>query len=264
MRIGLQFPNDALGTSAVAVIGTWDPIVPAHKELFRDLARRGRHEALTPVVIIIYPSPARLLNPDLGACPDYADIASRVALIRECAPVQVLVVRFHKKDLDASCRSFFDLVGACICLRELWLGANQSLGRGRQGSNAEVTALTRRRNIRLFRLSVCSRSDIGGRAIRFLQQGKLRRAVALAGHPPIWRRPQSGLLRVDWPPGRYLALPLSVPSFTARSFAGVITMRLSLVTGRLRGFVWPRKEVEWLAFLAGPADKPLRRLGTKS
>lgn len=242
------------------MVGTWDPVVDAHRELFQRLGRRGKRAKLLPLVIIIHPSPARLVNPDPSICLEYSDIKSRIALIQECARVNVLVVHFKKRDLDASFSAFLHLVGSHSHLRELWLGASQSLGRGQQGSDVAIRDYTRKHNILLKRLPYVQRSRVGGEALRLIGEGKVRDATKSAGHAPIWARPRSGVLHVSWPPGEYLVIPVVKPSFTAGPATGVIPLRLSTtITGRRQRLDWPRRDVEWLAFLAGPADKKARR-----
>ena len=253
MRIQLTTSDPAVPGPAVAVIGTWDPLLRAHRELFRELARTGARAGLTPLVIVLFPSPRRLMNPDPAIYLEYTDLRARVALIRECAAVKVLTVRMTARDLDASSRSFFDLINSHIRLRELWLGASQSLGRCKQGSAAAIATLARRRKISLRRLDACKESRVGGMALRFLGEGKLRDAIKCVGHAPIWGRPRSGVLKLNWPPGKYLAIPTIRPSLAPVSAPGPISVKISsaMKGGTLE---WPAREVGWLSFLAGPAD----------
>lgn len=254
MRIQLSVSDSPVCGPALAVIGTWDPLLDAHKELFRALVRRGGKAGLTPVVIILFPSPARLLNPDPDICLEYTDLRARVALIRECAAVQVVTVRMTTRDLDASTRSFFDLISSQIRLRELWLGANQSLGRCKQGSAAAISALARKRKILLRRLEVSKASKLGGMALRCLEEGRLREAIKCSGSPAIWRRPRSGVLRLNWPPGNYIAIPMIRPSLPPVS--GLTPILVKIVPAMKGGMLeWPARDVEWLSFLAGPADR---------
>jgi hypothetical protein len=260
MKIKHGLSDAPLPIPAIGVIGTWDPVVGANQELFQRLVHQAEQARLLPLVIILDPSPARLLNPDDSICLEYSDIKARIALIRDCAPVNILVVKFKKRDLDASVSSFFHLVDCHSHLRELWLGARQSLGRGQQGSDAAIRRYMRRHHIVLRRLPDVQRSRVRGGALRLLGEGRVRDAIKSAGHSPIWERPRSGVLYLNWPPGEYLALPMSKPSFATGSAAGVISLRLTpTLTGGPRRLDWPGRDVEWLAFLAGPSDKKSRR-----
>ena len=263
MRIQLTASDPAVSGPALAVIGTWDPLLHAHRKLFQELARRGARAGLTPLVIILFPSPVRLLNPDPALCLEYTDLRARIALIRECAAVKVLTVRMTARDLDASSRSFIDLIRSHICLRELWLGANQSLGRCRQGSSAAIATLARRRKISLRRLDVCKGSRLGGIALRFLGEGKLRDAIRCVGHAPTWRRPRSGVLKLNWPSGEYLAIPTVRPSLAPVSPLDPISVKISS-TMKGGSLEWPAQNIEWLSFLAGPADLPRSRTNSRT
>jgi FAD synthase len=253
MRIQLSASDQWVSGPALAVIGTWDPLLTAHKQLFEKLVRRGTNTGLVPVVIILFPSPARLLNPDPDICLEYTDLSARVALIRKCAEVKVVTVRMSTQDLNASTLSFFDLLESHIHLSELWLGANQSLGRCKQGSAAAIAALTRKRKILLRRLEVSKASKAGASALRSLGEGKIREAIQYVGSAPTWHRPRSGVLKLRWPIGNYSAVPVLQPSLTP--VFGPDPISVEIVRASRGGILkWPAREVEWLSFSAGPAD----------
>jgi FAD synthase len=253
MRIQLSTSDSFAREPALTVIGTWDPLLKAQRELFQKLARRGSVAGLTPVVIILFPSPAKLVNPGSAACLEYSDLRARVALIRECAAVKVLTVRMTARDLDASSRSFFDLISSCIRLRELWMGANQSLGRCRQGSIGAIADFARKRRISLRRLEVCKECNAGG-VLRLLGEGKLRSAIKRVGLAPMWQRPRSGVLKLNWPPGGYLVVPTSRPSLAPVQAADPVAVKIA--SGEKGGTMkWPARDIEWISFVAGPADR---------
>ncbi len=253
VRVQISGSDSFCREPALAVIGTWDPMLDPHRELFRRLAVKGAAARLTPVVIVLHPSPVRFLNPGDGVCCEYSDLHARIALIRECAPVKVLTVRMTRRDLDASVQSLLGLLKPYIRLKELWLGAHQSLGRCKQGSAAAIASLARRRNITLRRLPPCDACRLGSATLQLIGKGKLRSAARRASGPPIWRRPQSGVLRLDWPEGAYLATPMSEPRCGNAKTPEPISVRL--VRGKTsRTLIWPSKDIKWLSFLAGPAD----------
>jgi FAD synthase len=238
---------------ALAMIGTWDPMITAHTEIFQKLVERGKEVDLTPVLIMIHPSPAQLVNLEYKRL-EYSDIGSRVIMASEAAPVKILVIRFLTRDLDVTFRDFLDLIGSQIDLRELWLGDGQSLGRGPQGSDAGIMKLAEERQVQIRRLQSFSRINEGSAARTLLNRGNLRDAVKLVGHPPTWKKPHRDMLRLHWPPGAYTAMGILRPSLTpeeTRSF------RIELVlnkNGPQCQFRWPDGGERWLAFVSGPAD----------
>lgn len=255
MNIQPRLSDPAVRGPAVAIIGTWDPLLHVHRELFQRLATRGCEAELIPVVIVLYPSPVRLLNPDPSICLEYTDIRARLALIRECAAVRVLTVNMTVRDLDATVQGFFDVVCSHIELRELWLGADQTLGRCDQSSDEALAAVMRRRNILLRRLSVSPDARAGGTALRLLGEGRLKDAVECVGHAPIWGRVRSGSLKLHWPPGKYVAVPLLKPSFDLPATTARVSVDV-VWTSRGGTLEWPTPTAQWLSFLVGPTDCP--------
>lgn len=241
----------------VAVIGTWDPLTPAHRSLFLRLCRQAHRKTSSSLAILLHPSPARFLQPQAAIWPEYGCLEARIDRLHECGLDAVLVVRFSRHDLEASSASFFDLVGGYTTLTELWLGASQSLGRCEQGSPKAIAALAHRRQIVLQFLPVSRKALAGGRMRQLLGAGRVREVVAEVGFPPVWRRPPSGVIRLSWPPGRYLAVPLTNPRACAMPNDETLEVELTPGKSLPSRLEWPRHNPSWLAIVAGPADAPI-------
>ncbi len=254
MRISERHSNVPVGSSVIAVVGAFDPLSDAHFDLFRQMSRAGTDAALTALVIILFPAPATFVNPHYDGCLAYSALEARLALIRQFGNIHALVVRMTKSDIDASCEDFVDLLNTRVNLRELWLGPNQSLGRGRQGSYDAIAALAKSRNVSLRRLGGQSGLLAGRGALNLASKGKLRDAMRATGHPPIWGRPRAGRLQLHWPPGRYLALPIAEPSFSLRVTREPVPIEVHRISSLRRYFEWPSRDIRWLLFARGPAD----------
>ncbi len=218
------------------------------------MSRAGTDAGLTALAIVLSPAPASFVNPHYDGCLAYSSLEARLALIRQFENVHALVVRMTKADIDASCEDFVDLLNTRVDLRELWLGPNQSLGRGRQGSYDAIAALAKSRSIALRRLGGQPGLLAGRGAMNLASQGRLRDAMRAAGHPPIWGRPRAGRLQLPWPPGRYLALPIAEPSFSLRVTREPVPIEVHRISRLRRYFEWPSREIRWLLFARGPAD----------
>jgi FAD synthase len=77
------YVHGSIDKPAVAVIGVWDPLLPAHKRLFEDIRARARAQSLTALVIAIDPDPVRFLW-GASSRPVYNDVHTRIGQIIHC------------------------------------------------------------------------------------------------------------------------------------------------------------------------------------
>ena len=241
--------------AAAAVVGGWDPIVPAHRHLFAKLSRHGRRSKLTSLAIALEPNPGRLVHgPDQW--PVYSDLETRISEIRACGIDAVLVIRFARSDLDLGAREFLSTVRAQIRVRELWLGANQSLGFGPGGSGARINRLCGRLGIVVRRLSDSDAGKQTRLARRALWDGRVAGAARFTNRPPVWGRPRSRRLFLAWRTGTYWAVPLDNP--LAQIESAPCPIHLFAAARSLSRLDWPDSSIRYLAFVRGPGDSPRR------
>ena len=87
-----------------------------------------------------------------------------------------------------------------------------------------------------------------------LQGGQLIAAFDIARVPPIRARPHTGKLNLPWATGTYAAIPLNdLPRKLILKPHNWIPVELE-VGKKGAELVWPDPEIEFLAFIAGPAD----------
>jgi hypothetical protein len=250
--------HGAVERPAVAVVGVWDPMVAAHRDLFGRLVEHARSHDLAALAIVLDPSPPAMLN-GLDRFPTYDDVPSRIRTIRGCGVEGVLVVRFARRDLDGGAAELLDAVGRHARLRELWLGANQSLGRREAGSATTIERLGAERGFDVtrlppVRLRTAPINDL-------LAAGKLAEARCAVGRPPVRSRPRSGSMRVPWPPGRYEVVPVGHPD--GPPLAAPFAVHLEPAAGAFPALTWPDRRIGCLAFLRGPGDEPTRLLAQR-
>jgi FAD synthase len=229
---------------AVAVVGSWDPLLPGHVSLFRRLRRYARHHSLASVVIHLEPSPARHLNGALE-WPTYDDVRARLAMVAASGISASLLVRFRKQDLTAGAKEFIEAVTQHVKIDELWLGAQQSLGSCEGGSDEAIQQVAKKHRITIARLPYSSLDGAGRKVREFLILGQLEQAVRIVGRSPVWSRPRSGFLRLPWRPGNYVAAPLSGPGGkSGKCFHLQLTGSGHIVPK----CVWPDPAMSWLTF----------------
>lgn len=238
--------------SAIATVGVWDPLLPAHRQLFKRLAKSSYRNNMYSLVVVIDPDPGALIW-GRSARPFYDDLNVRLQIIKSCGVDAVLVLHFTKRDLAASAWDFFEIVSSQVSLGELWLGADQSLGNGPEGSLETIQLIARQKNIRLRILPELGVKAIGYQVRWFLRTGELRQATNLVGHPPLRSRPRSNRLTFAWGPGPHRALLLNDPI----KLESQVSTELELVKGRggLYYAVWPDRAYEYLSFIEGPGDQ---------
>jgi hypothetical protein len=247
--------HGAVTRPTVAVVGVWDPMVAAHRDLFGRLAAHAQLHRIASLAIVLDPSPPAMLN-GLDRFPTYDDVPSRIRAIRGCGVDGVLVVRFARRDLDGGAAELLDAVGRHVRLRELWLGANQSLGRREAGSASTIERLGAERGFDVSRLEPVRLRTAPINDL--LAAGRLAEAGCAVGRPPVRSRPRSGSVRLPWPPGRYQVVPVDHPD--GPPVAAPFTVRLEPVGGAFPALAWPDRRIGSLAFLRGPGDDQPRLL----
>jgi FAD synthetase len=244
--------SKSIDRPVVAVVGAWDPLISEHEHLFRQLSTYARQISLASVVIMLHPPPPSFIPDDPMEWPIYDDPEARIARIETCGIDTTLMISFVEQDLDATAEEFFRTINAYVKLNELFLGDKQSLGRCREASNEVVAQVAKRRGTHLERLPPFSQHRMIWKARDLLRQGLLAESIRIVGRAPVWHRPANKTLRLAWPPGRYLGLPIESP--TALPQGKPILMQLVLETDGFSVTAWPDDQVEWLAFTAGPSD----------
>ena len=234
---------------AVAVVGVWDPVVIGHRELFGRLVAHARTHDLASLVIVLDPSPPAMLH-GLDRFPTYDDVASRIRSIRGHGLDGVLLVRFARRDLDGGAADLLDVVQPHARLRELWLGANQSLGRREAGSGTTIERLGAERGFRLTRLPPARLRTASINEL--LANGRVAEAGRAVGRPPVRSRPRTDRLRLPWRPGRYEVAPLGHPD--GPLLGAPFAVSLEPAAGAMPVLEWPDRRIGCLAFVQGPGD----------
>lgn len=235
----------------VTIIGVWEPFLAEHERLLKQMADYARMSGLASLAVTLDPAPSSLV---FGPTPwpECNDTQTRLRLLERCGLDGILLVHFTETDLACEAADLFRLLFALTQVSELWLGLGQSFGRGPTGSPEAIAQLAAHYHIRLKELPFTDTALHGRKIRRHLAAGRLIEVSQIVGRPPIRSRPTSGSMRVAWLPGRYQAIALADSS---GPISGPL-LDLELVDEG-DGYVlldWPREDIEYLAFIAGPAD----------
>jgi hypothetical protein len=125
--------HQTFNQNIIAVAGTWDPLLPRHIALFKELLRYSKKKGLNPYVLIFYPTPVNFIKEDRFK--DYFDLDARVEILKYMGFNNLIVIEFEKPDLERSSAEFLDELTrqTGISINELWIGENQQFGAGAQG-----------------------------------------------------------------------------------------------------------------------------------
>ncbi|HET9424927.1 MAG TPA: riboflavin biosynthesis protein RibF [Gemmatimonadaceae bacterium] len=165
------FPQFAGGS--VVTIGTFDGVHRGHHQILRDLEARALARALPAAVITFAPHPLMVVNP--AAAPHLLTPGDErfAALSSHGAPEYAVLVPFTSRLAALSAEEFVDLLVDRYAMRELVVGYDHGLGRGRRG---DVTVLRELGLSRGFSVHVVeARMDAHGNPI---SATAIRRAVA--------------------------------------------------------------------------------------
>jgi len=187
----------SINPDIIAILGTWDPLLPRHRALFKQLVARGKKQGLNPCVIIVYPNPANFVYNNMYK--DYFDLPARIELFKRLGINNVLVLDIGRDDLRAGAVAVFDELfkDKSIMLRELWIGENQYFGQGEKGPPSAIAGECTQRNIKLRTLKnsfkvVIDKDDVN----RNVRAGKFDLAAAVVGYLPTYRLNNEGHIKM--------------------------------------------------------------------
>jgi hypothetical protein len=245
---------------AVLLVGVWDPVLPDHLDLFRQLRDHAAARSLRPIVATIDPPPGSYVQAS-SMWPIYDDLPSRLALQASCGIDDTLIVEMVADDLRLTATDFLGAVTEQLALKELWLGRNQTFGSGPSGAMPAIRQFASARDISVRVLPASLTRFTCGLIRQLLVSGRLREAIEVVKRPPTRSRPSSGLLSLTWAPGTYTVVSID------RSTRSVTSQSRRLTLSRAEGFAslvpWP-DDVESLAFLSGPADDTAAQTGVSA
>ena len=124
----------------VVTIGTFDGVHLGHRHLLASAVAHGRARALPILAVTFEPPPASVLRPDrFGG--RVCTRAEKLALLEASGVDRVLVVPFTPELAGWSAERFMRHLIETTALRELWVGDDFALGRGRDGDIDRLTEL---------------------------------------------------------------------------------------------------------------------------
>lgn len=175
----------------VATVGTFDGVHLGHREILRRLAERAAALNLPALLVTFRPHPLDIVNP--AAAPMLLTPGDeQLDALVDSGPLFVVVLPFTRELAEYSAQQFVvDLLLRRYHMRELVVGYDHGLGRGRHGDTAVLTALGREHG---FDVEIVSATlDAAGLAISSsairtsIAHGDLDQAQRALGRPYAFR-----------------------------------------------------------------------------
>ncbi|HVX39122.1 MAG TPA: bifunctional riboflavin kinase/FAD synthetase [Gemmatimonadaceae bacterium] len=133
-----------LAGGSVLTVGTFDGVHLGHRDILRVLRDRGTATGLTPVLVTFRPHPLEVVNPPAAPMLLTPGEEQLDALV-DSGPLTVVVLPFTTTLSHYSAESFVtELLLERYHVRELVIGFDHGLGRGRQGDANLLSTLGRR------------------------------------------------------------------------------------------------------------------------
>lgn len=166
-------------------IGVFDGVHAGHKSLLDLLVLRAREAGLLSLVVTFTPHPQAVLHPT-SKVQMLASLEDRVAEIRRQGVDQVVVLTFTRQLAALTARAFVTLLQRYLRMQGLLVGANFTLGKGREGDLATLKQLGRELGFATETVPLLSPDGevVSSSTIReALAQGDVEKAKRLLGRP---------------------------------------------------------------------------------
>jgi riboflavin kinase/FMN adenylyltransferase len=239
MPDALGFPQLAGGS--VVTVGTFDGVHAGHREILRRLQERAAVHGLPALLVSFRPHPLEIVNPSAAPMLLTPD-GEQLEAIADSGPLLMAVLPFTTNLARFSASEFVEhVLLERYHMRELVIGYDHGLGRGRQGDAATLRALGKRRG---FGVEVVEAAldaagvPISSSAIRTsIAHGDLARAGRALGRDYGF----SGVVVPGQQRGRGLGYPtLNIEVSSARKLLppeGVYAVRARMARGTFGGMM---------------------------
>ena len=200
------FPKLAITQPVFLTIGNFDGVHRGHQMLVSELALAAHAGGGLAGLLTFEPHPVAVLRPELRA-PRLTSNEERAELLTALGLDFVVVHPFTRETAATPAAEFVAALTAHLPLRELWVGPDFALGRGRDGNTERLADLGREMG---FSVRVVPQFDWQGEPVRssrvrglLTEEGAVAQAGALLGRPyRVWGEVARGVQR-----GRKLGFP---------------------------------------------------------
>jgi riboflavin kinase/FMN adenylyltransferase len=169
----------------VLTIGVFDGVHLGHQALIREAVRHAHARGWLPVVLTFHPHPRSVVAPE-SPWGYLCSLEERLERIADLGPELLMVLRFTPELRATTAEDFIGELVRHVPLRELFIGADFSLGAGKRGDLAALEVLGKRHR---FAVRPAPQVCLDGRVVsstrirELIQDGDVAEAARWLGRP---------------------------------------------------------------------------------
>jgi riboflavin kinase/FMN adenylyltransferase len=170
---------------AWATIGSFDGVHRGHQSLIKQMVAEAHASGNSAIVVTFYPHPAVILRgiqePYYLTSPD-----ERADLLHDLGIDAIITLKFDRLLASQSAEEFMTILSQHTGLRQLWVGPDFALGKGRQGNLPVLQEIGKRLG---YTVNVVDQIAVGEERVSssqirsLLTEGKVKEAAEMLGRP---------------------------------------------------------------------------------
>jgi riboflavin kinase / FMN adenylyltransferase len=180
---GLGEPLNSLPTALT--IGVFDGVHRGHQHLIAQVVERGRALGGQSALLSFDPHPDLVIHPERQRL-YLTSLEERAELLAALGVDLLLIETFDRQLMGLSAQAFMERICATIVLRELYVGSNFALGKGREGTLPRLNEIGRSLGYQVFEVAplLLDGAVVSSTRIReHLRAGELDAVPTLLGRP---------------------------------------------------------------------------------
>ncbi len=234
MQIARDLTPGLANRATVLTIGRFDGVHLGHQQLIRTTVERARALDMLSAVLTWEPHPRAVLQPD-QPLQLLSDLDEKIEQIRRLEPDLLIIAPFTPAIRNLTAAEYMAHIMAALPVREIWVGEDFAMGRGREGDILRLMELGREMG---FAVGALSKYKVAGipvsssRIRELVLAGNVSGASALLGRPFALR----GIVTRGDGRGRLIGFPtanVQVSHDVVLPANGVYVCRAYLATGQV-------------------------------
>jgi len=220
--------------ATVLTIGRFDGVHLGHQQLIRTTVERARALDMLSAVLTWEPHPRAVLQPG-QPLQLLSDLDEKIEQIQRLEPDILIVAPFTDEIRRLTAAEYLTRICAALPVREIWVGEDFAMGRGREGDIPRLMEIGREMGFAVGALSKYTVAGIpvsSSRIRELVLAGNVAGAGALLGRPFALR----GIVARGDGRGRQIGFPtanVQVSNDVALPANGVYACRVRLVSGEM-------------------------------